>query len=243
MPSTCHLTRQPFQVLALVFPPDAGKTAEVPYGSELVSIPIFKTVAEATAAFPAINTSLIYVGPDRAFKAAMDALADPKIKLVSMITEGVPEKDSKRLSLEAKKLGKIFNGPSAIGIISAGECRLGVIGGAFDNLILSKLHRPGSFGVIRLKTDESIWRKLFFSVVLLKISAKNRGLTVFSESQHGVRNATGLLFGTAASRSTHFSYVSLALSKPFLPRSGHGWSNVCVSRRSIRSASNRRCST
>ncbi|WDT72563.1 MAG: hypothetical protein MPW17_06925 [Candidatus Manganitrophus sp.] len=87
-------------------------------------------------------------------------MADPKIKLVSMITEGVPEKDSKRLSLEAKKLGKVFNGPSAIGIISAGECRLGVIGGAFDNLILSKLHRPGSFGVITKSgglSNEIIW--------------------------------------------------------------------------------------
>ncbi|MCG3110604.1 MAG: ATP citrate lyase [Candidatus Manganitrophus sp. SB1] len=160
MAEFCHLTRQPLHVLAFVFPPDAGKTAEVPFGSELVSIPIFKTMAEATAAFPALNTTLIFVGPDRAFKAAMEALADPKIKLVSMITEGVPEKDSKRLSLEAKKLGKVFNGPSAIGIISAGECRLGVIGGAFDNLILSKLHRPGSFGVITKSgglSNEIIW--------------------------------------------------------------------------------------
>lgn len=160
MAEFCHLTRQPLNVLAFVFPPDAGKTAEVPYGSELISIPIFKTMAEATAALPALNTTLIFVGPDRAFKAAMEALADPKIKLVSMITEGVPEKDSKRLSLEAKKLGKIFNGPSAIGIISAGECRLGVIGGAFDNLILSKLHRPGSFGVITKSgglSNEIIW--------------------------------------------------------------------------------------
>ena len=160
MAEFCHLNRLPLNVLAFVFPPDAGKTAEVPYGSELISIPIYKTVAEATAAFPAINTTLIFVGPDRAFKAAMEALADPQIKLVSMITEGVPEKDSKRLSLEAKKLGKIFNGPSAIGIISAGECRLGVIGGAFDNLILSKLHRPGSFGVITKSgglSNEIIW--------------------------------------------------------------------------------------
>jgi len=160
MAEFCHLSRLPLNVAAFVFPPDAGKSADIPLGGTLISVPIYKTVAEATAAHPEINASLVYVGPDRACNAAMEALAAPGIQLVSMITEGVPEKDAKRLALEAKKRGKIFNGPSSIGIISAGECRLGVIGGAFDNLILSKLYRPGSFGVITKSgglSNEIIW--------------------------------------------------------------------------------------
>ncbi|HEX9757118.1 MAG TPA: citrate/2-methylcitrate synthase [Nitrospiria bacterium] len=160
MAEFCHLIKSPLNVKAFVFPPDAGNTAEVPYGSELISIPIFKTVGEAMAHFPEINTSLIYVGPDRAYKAAMEALKENGIKLVSMITEGVPEKDAKMLGREARRLGKIFNGPSAIGIMSAGECRLGVAGGAFDNLVLSKLYRPGSFGVLTKSgglSNEIIW--------------------------------------------------------------------------------------
>ena len=160
MAEFCHLCRLPLNVVAFVFPPDAGKTAEVPLGGALVSIPIYKTVAEAASAHPEINVSLIYVGPDRAFKATMEAMIEPNIRLISMITEGVPEKDAKRLTIEAKKRGKVFNGPSSIGIISAGACRLGVIGGAFDNLVLSKLHRPGSFGVITKSgglSNEIIW--------------------------------------------------------------------------------------
>ena len=156
----CHLIKSPLTVQAFVFPPDAGKTVEIPYGAELVSVPVYKNVAETTKNHPAINTSLIYVGPDRAFGAAKEALADSQIQLVSMITEGVPEKDTKLLATIARKNGKILNGPSAIGIISAGECRLGVIGGAFDNLVLSKLHRPGSFGVITKSgglSNEIIW--------------------------------------------------------------------------------------
>ncbi|HXZ26200.1 MAG TPA: ATP citrate lyase, partial [Nitrospiria bacterium] len=148
MAEFCHLIKQPFMVSAFVFPPDSGKTAELPYGNRLISIPVYKTVADATAKHPEINTSLVYVGPDRAHAATMEALNDEKIRLVSMITEGVPEKDSKLLTKAARERGKLFNGPSAIGIISAGECRLGVIGGSFDNLVLSKLYRPGSFGVI-----------------------------------------------------------------------------------------------
>ncbi len=160
MAEFCHLNRLPLNVAAFVFPPDAGKTIEIPLGGQLISVPVYKTVAEATAAHPEIDTSLIYLAPNRAFQGAMDAIDAPGIGLISMITEGVPEKDAKRLIVEAKKRGKIFNGPSSIGILSAGECRLGVIGGAFDNLVLSKLYRPGSFGVITKSgglSNEIIW--------------------------------------------------------------------------------------
>ncbi len=156
----CHLIKKPLNVVAFVFPPDAGKTVEVPCGAQINSLPVYRTVTEATANHPEINATLIYVGADRATKAAMDALADPKIKLVSMITEGVPEKDAKLLSKDAKKRGKVFNGPSSIGILSAGEARLGVIGGEFNNLVLSKLYRPGSFGVITKSgglSNEIMW--------------------------------------------------------------------------------------
>jgi ATP-citrate lyase alpha-subunit len=160
MAEFCFLTKRNFYVEAFVYPPDAGKTYEIQFGSGLIAVPIYKTVAEATKNHPSLNTTLVYVGADRACKAAMEALDDPKIKLVSMITEGVPEKDAKLLGAHARKLGKTFNGPSSIGIISAGTCRLGVIGGAYDNLVLSKLYREGSFGVITKSgglSNEIIW--------------------------------------------------------------------------------------
>ena len=155
-----YMNKQPLNVSAFVYPPDAGKTNEVVCGTEIVAIPIYKSVADATAAHPEINTSLVYIGANRAYEGALDALNDPKIQAVSMITEGVPEKDSKLLGKHARKLGKIFNGPSSIGVVSAGECRLGVIGGAFDNLVACKLYRPGSFGVITKSgglSNEIIW--------------------------------------------------------------------------------------
>ncbi|HET9943824.1 MAG TPA: ATP citrate lyase, partial [Terriglobia bacterium] len=160
MAEFCYLIKRPLNVEAFVYPPDAGKTNEVPYGSGLIAIPVYKTIAEATKNHPTINTSLVYIGADRAMKGGMEALDDPHIKVVSMITEGVPEKDAKLLGAHARKLGKVFNGPSSIGIISAGSCRLGVIGGAFDNLVLSKLYREGSFGVVTKSgglSNEIIW--------------------------------------------------------------------------------------
>ena len=160
MAEFCYLSKKSLYVDAFVYPPDAGKTNEIAYGSGLLTIPVYKSVAEATRHHPQINTSLVYIGADRACAAGMEALNDPNIKVVSMITEGVPEKDAKLLARQAVKVGKVFNGPSSIGIISSGSCRLGVIGGAYDNLVACKLYREGSFGVITKSgglSNEIIW--------------------------------------------------------------------------------------
>jgi ATP-citrate lyase alpha-subunit len=160
MAEFCYLSKLPFSVTAFVYPPDAGKTAEIPYGSQFLAVPVYKSVKEATDHHPESNAALVYIGANRAYAASMEALENPCIKFVSMITEGVPEKDAKLLIKNSKRLGKILNGPSSIGVFSAGKCRLGVIGGEYTNLKLSKLYRPGSFGVITKSgglSNEIMW--------------------------------------------------------------------------------------
>ncbi|MDH5543349.1 MAG: ATP citrate lyase [Nitrospinota bacterium] len=155
----CHLTGRELYVDAFVFPPDAGKTADVPVGNTICAVPIYASLKEATDKHGS-NTALVFVAPNRATQAAMEAFDNPKIKAISMITEGVPEKDAKLLIKKAKDTGKIMNGPSAIGVMSAGKCRLGVIGGEYNNLILSKLFRQGSFGVLTKSgglSNEIMW--------------------------------------------------------------------------------------
>lgn len=156
----CYMIDAPFNVQAFVHPPDRGKSIEVLYGNQFVSVPIYGSVAEAKAHHPELDTALIYVGADRAFAAAMEALETEGIHFISMIAEGVPEKDAKRLIRKAKETGKLVNGPAAVGVLSAGECRLGVIGGEYRNLKLCKLYRPGSFGVVTKSgglTNELMW--------------------------------------------------------------------------------------
>ena len=74
--------------------------------------------------------------------------------------------------------------------------------GGFSSLGKYFAKRSPSFPLGRTKTDESIESIFPFSLVRLKISAKKRGLAEFIESQQGMRNATGLLFGMLASKST-----------------------------------------
>jgi len=143
-----YLIGEPINVPAFVFPPDAGRSVGIPYGSQYVSTPVYETVSEAMEKHPEINTSLVYIAPDRACDAAMEALDSPNIKLVSMITEGLPERDARILIRKARESDKLFNGPSSIGILSGGENRLGVVGGTYDNLVMGRLHEAGSFGIV-----------------------------------------------------------------------------------------------
>ena len=83
-----HMIQQPINVSAFVYPPDAGKTNEIVCGNRLLTIPVYKTIAEATANHPEINTSLVYIGADRAYAGTKEALDNPSIQVVSMITEG-----------------------------------------------------------------------------------------------------------------------------------------------------------
>jgi ATP-citrate lyase alpha-subunit len=113
---------------------------------------------------------------------------DDRIKVVSMIT-GVPE-DAKDPGRHATKLGKVFNGPSSIGIISAGSCRLGVIGGAFDNLVLSS-----SIGKVRSELSPNQ-------------AASQRIIWICSQFADGITTAIGI-GGDAYPGTDYVSYLEM----------------------------------
>ncbi len=154
------LCDKPLTVQAFVYPPEQGQQKEIYHGARIENIAVYSSLEPALSENPDIDVALIYIGAERAYDAAKQALEADNIRLVSMITEGVPERDSKRLAKIAQEKGKIFNGPSSIGILSAGMCRLGVIGGEFNNLKKCLLYRPGSFGVITKSgglSNETMW--------------------------------------------------------------------------------------
>ncbi len=156
----CHLTGRELYVDAFVNPQEAGSRKTVPVGTTINQVPVFGTIRDACRAFPKINTALIYVTPRRALGITKEALEEKGIRLVSMITEDVPKHDAKLLVKTARENGKIFNGPSSIGMFSAGKCRLGVAGGEYRNIVLSKLYHEGSFGIITKSgglLNEAMW--------------------------------------------------------------------------------------
>ena len=101
-------------------------------------VPIYDTVADAVAQTKA-NVSVIYVPPPFAADAMMEAAA-AGIALIVCITEGVPVLDMTRVYPYVKEHGARLIGPNCPGLITPGECKVGIIPG--------RICTPGSVGVV-----------------------------------------------------------------------------------------------
>jgi len=96
-------------------------------GQEHLGKPVFNTVKEAVANTGA-TVSMIFVPPAFVGDAVMEA-ADAGIELAVIITEGAPVKDMMYAKAYATKKGMMTIGPNCPGIITAEECKLGIMPG------------------------------------------------------------------------------------------------------------------
>ncbi len=111
--------------------------AEGPDGKP-VQVPIFDTVAEAVHQ-TAANVAVIFVPAAGAADAILEA-ADADAALVVCITEGIPVVDMIRVKGTLDGGTTILIGPNCPGIITPGECKVGIMPG--------HIHLPGRVGVI-----------------------------------------------------------------------------------------------
>lgn len=102
------------------------------------TVPIFNTVDDAVRATGA-NASMIFVRPPFAADAILEA-ADAGVKLVVPITEGIPVRDMLPIMAFLTTRGVRMIGPNCPGIITPGECKIGIMPG--------HIHKPGRIGVV-----------------------------------------------------------------------------------------------
>jgi len=99
-------------------------------GGVVQGIPVYNAVAEAVAAHPQINASLVCVPREAAKDAALEAIACERVQLVNILTEGVPRRDAAMIVAAAREHGTRVVGPASIGLINPIErVKVGAIGG------------------------------------------------------------------------------------------------------------------
>lgn len=94
-------------------------------GAQVEGVPVFDTVNEAVSKTGA-NASIIFVPAPFARDATLEAISHGLNPIV-LITEGIPVKDSMDIMARAKERGCVIVGPNTPGIITPGECKLGIM--------------------------------------------------------------------------------------------------------------------
>ncbi len=108
-------------------------------GSKHLDKPVFDTCHDAVKATGA-DATMIYVPAPFAADAILEA-ADAGIKVIVCITEGIPVLDMVRVKAAlAEKKDTVLIGPNCPGVITPGECKIGIMPG--------HIHKPGRVGVI-----------------------------------------------------------------------------------------------
>ena len=107
-------------------------------GTQHLGLPVFNTVKDAVSN-TAATVSVIYV-PAAYCKDSILEAVDAGIELIVCITEGIPTLDMLQVKIAVDMAGARLIGPNCPGIITPGECKIGIMPG--------HIHKPGKVGIV-----------------------------------------------------------------------------------------------
>jgi succinyl-CoA synthetase alpha subunit len=107
-------------------------------GQKTLELPVFDTVKDAVRDTGA-EATVIYVPAPFCKDAILEAV-DAGIQLIVTITEGIPTLDMLQANRVVKEAGARLIGPNCPGIITPGQCKIGIMPG--------EIHKPGKVGIV-----------------------------------------------------------------------------------------------
>ena len=119
-------------------------------------LPIFNTCHDAVAATGA-DASMVFVPARFAADAAMEA-ADAGCSLVVLITEGIPTLDMVRVRAFLDQKGTWLIGPNCPGIITPGQCKIGIMPGYIHKAVEDGCKSVGIISRSGTLTYEAVWQ-------------------------------------------------------------------------------------
>lgn len=119
------------------------------WGTRETLIPVYADIRAACKSHPHADWVINFSSCRSVYDSCHTIItACPQIRHIAVIAEGVPERYAKRLRDLSRKHGVTIIGAATVGGLRAGAFKIGNTGGMIDNIISSKLYRPGSVSYV-----------------------------------------------------------------------------------------------
>ncbi|VDO03025.1 unnamed protein product [Rodentolepis nana] len=143
-------------VAAIVYPFAGDCTQKFYWGSkDNLFIPQYQSLANALNEHIDARFLINFASFRAAYDITMEAMSirdetekRPRLDGIAIIAEGIPERFARRIMFAAKQMNVVVIGPATVGAIKPGCFKVGNTAGMIDNIIASKLHRPGSVAYV-----------------------------------------------------------------------------------------------
>jgi len=137
-------------VAAMIFPFSANHYMKFYWGTNEILLPVYESMGEAFTKHPEVSVVVNFASFRSVYGSVMEILENhsDQIKTIGIIAEGVPESQTRMLNKVATDKSVGIIGPATVGGIKPGCFRMGNTGGMLDNIIMSKLYRPGSVAYV-----------------------------------------------------------------------------------------------
>ncbi|XP_037956466.1 ATP-citrate synthase isoform X4 [Teleopsis dalmanni] len=135
-------------VVAMVYPFTGDHKQKFYWGHKEVLIPVYKQMSHAINKHKDVDVMVNFASLRSAYESTLEVLEYPQIRTVAIIAEGIPENMTRKLIVAANKKGVAIIGPATVGGVKPGCFKIGNTGGMLDNILHSKLYRPGSVAYV-----------------------------------------------------------------------------------------------
>ncbi|XP_029427991.1 ATP-citrate synthase isoform X2 [Rhinatrema bivittatum] len=135
-------------VAAMVYPFTGDHKQKFYWGHKEILLPVFKNMSDAMKKHPEVDVLINFASLRSAYDSTVETMNYPQIRTIAIIAEGIPEALTRKLIKTADEKGVTIIGPATVGGIHPGCFKIGNTGGMLDNILASKLYRPGSVAYV-----------------------------------------------------------------------------------------------
>lgn len=135
-------------VVAMVYPFTGDHKQKYYWGHKEVLIPVYKKMHDAITKHKDVDVVVNFASLRSAYESTVEVLDYPQIRTIAIIAEGIPENMTRKLNKMAHSKGVSIIGPATVGGVKPGCFKIGNTGGMLDNILHSKLYRPGSVAYV-----------------------------------------------------------------------------------------------